>query len=80
MNKNIKKLGIAALACVALCGTTLAAPRHHGGPRGHRPPPPRHHAPRHQVIHHVHHDGCEATGWTILGAAAIGGIVGALLN
>lgn len=30
MTKNLKKLMMAGIACIALCGTTLAAPAHHG--------------------------------------------------
>ena len=36
MNKKIIKMAIAALACVTICGTTLAAP----APRGGRGPAP----------------------------------------
>ena len=52
MNNNVNKLLVAGLACVALCGTTLAAPRGgHGGRAPARPtvthkaPAPR--APQH---------------------------------
>ena len=92
MNK-IKTMAIATLACVALCGTTMAAPAHRGGGKPPAParqhqkaPPPkpaqkhghavaRHHAPA--PAHH-HHD--EASGLAVLGAALIGGIVGAICN
>ena len=78
MNKTVKKLVVAGLACVALCGTTMAAP--HRGPAPHParihhappPPPPRHH--HHTTVVH-HYDG----GLVTLGAALIGGIVGGLL-
>lgn len=62
MNKNVKNLVVAGLVCVALCGTTLAAPR--GGNGGRAPgrapthqkaPAPRvtqHHAPTHNARHH----------------------------
>ena len=40
MNKTIKKLTVTTLACVALRGTTMAAP-HHGG-RGPQPAPIHH--------------------------------------
>ena len=50
MNKNaIQKMMIAAIACMALCGTTLAAPAHK---------PAQGRAPAPQVAHHhapVHH-------------------------
>ena len=67
MNKAIKKMMIAGLACVALCGTTLAAP--HGGNGGRAPQkapvhqkapapkaPNRGHTPapaHHQANHHA---------------------------
>ena len=92
MNK-IKTMAIATLACVALCGTTMAAPAHRGG--GKPPAPARQHqkAPDHKPAqkhghavarHHApapahrHHD--EASGLAVLGAALIGGIVGAICN
>ena len=111
MNK-IKTMAIATLACVALCGTTMAAPAHRGGGKPPAParqhqkaPPPkpaqkhghavaRHHAPAPAHRHHApaprpcqppppphlecHHD--EASGLAVLGAALIGGIVGAICN
>lgn len=43
MNKTIKTMVIAGLACVALCGTTVAAPAKNGG----KPPAP---AKQHQQI------------------------------
>ena len=46
MNKTLKKLLVATLACVTLCGTTFAAPR---GGKKHAPVP----APRHQVVNHA---------------------------
>ena len=45
MNKLLKTLMIAAVACVTLCGTTFAAP-HGGRSRGPKP------APRHHVVKH----------------------------
>lgn len=68
-NRNFKKLMVAGLACMALCGTTLAAP--HGG-NGNRPPQkpavhqnarrhahhnaprPAHHAQHRAPAHHTH--------------------------
>ena len=57
-NRNFRKLMVAGLACMALCGTTLAAPR---GGNGNRPPQkpavhqnagrPAHHATP-QTAHH----------------------------
>ena len=57
-NRNFRKLMVAGLACMALCGTTLAAPR---GGNGNRPPQkpavhqnagrPAHHAAP-QTAHH----------------------------
>lgn len=38
MNKKIIKMAIAALACVTICGTTMAAP----APRGGKGPAPAH--------------------------------------
>ena len=59
MNKVLKAFIIAAVACVAITGTTFAGPGGHG--RGHRPAP-RHHVvkhrtppKRHVVKHHKHH-------------------------
>lgn len=43
MNKTIKTMVIAGIACVALCGTTVAAPAKNGG----KPPAP---AKQHQQI------------------------------
>ncbi len=91
MNKTVKTFGT-ILACLALTGTCLAAPRgRHGGyrapapmhhaPHGHRhnhmPPPPP--PPRHTVVHH-HHGGHHHTGAVAFGAAVVGGIVGALIG
>ena len=81
MNKNIKKIVVAALACVALCGTTLAAPR-----GGHGRGPARHPAPVHRVVHHhpapvhhvVHHHEGEALGVGLV-TGLIGGLIGGLL-
>ena len=61
------------------------APQHHQMPAPHHrhpapPPPPVHHrrpAPPPRVIHVEHH---EANGWALLGAAIVGGIVGALAD
>ncbi len=118
MNKKIIKFAIAVATCVALTGTTIAAPAPRGGrppapakqhqkapppkPAGHKAPRAPHVAPAHHVVHvhhpappprpcpppppppppvivhHVEHH--EATGWAVLGAAVIGGIVGALVN
>ena len=88
MNKTIKTMAVAALACVTLCGTAMAAP-HHG--RGPKPAPVHHRAPAHHHHHgcwvpppppppppvvHVHHGG---NGLAVLGGAIVGGIVGAAL-
>ena len=48
------------------------APAHHNRP--HTPPPPAHR----KTIHVEHHH--EANGWAVLGAAVIGGIVGAIAH
>ena len=56
------------------------APVHHPAPVRHPappPPPPPPPPPRHGVVHVEHH---EANGWAVLGAAVIGGIVGALAH
>ena len=62
MNNNFKKLMVAGLACLALCGTTFAAP--HGGNHGRAPAKPavHHKAPAHHeapkpahYAHHTHH-------------------------
>lgn len=45
MNKILKTLTVAALACVTLCGTAVAAPR--GGRNNGRAP-----APKHQTVKH----------------------------
>lgn len=119
MNKNVIKIATIAIACTALCATTLAAPAPRGGkmpaapkqhqkapapkphekhdPKApnhhepnvahhpapaHRPAPARHPAPpppqRRETIHVEHHH--EANGWAVLGAAVIGGIVGAIAH
>ena len=90
MNKNMKILAT-ALACLTLTGTCLAAPhggRHNPGPAPmhHRAPAPRHHhqppppppPPRHEVHHH--HHGGHHTGVIAMGAAVVGGLVGALIG
>ena len=86
MNKIIKTVAVMALACVTLCGTAMAAPRHHGG-RGPKPAPVHHRAPAHHPhahwapppppVVHVHHGG---NGLAVLGGAIVGGIVGALVR
>ena len=48
------------------------APAHHNRP--HTPPPPAHR----KTIHVEHHH--EANGWAVLGAAVIGGIIGAIAH
>ena len=69
-NRNYMKLMLAGLACMALCGTTLAAPHGgHGGPAtkgpavhqkapaSHAPargPKVAHHAPHHKAPTHHH--------------------------
>ncbi|MBO5643361.1 MAG: hypothetical protein J6S51_05085 [Kiritimatiellae bacterium] len=71
MNKTLKQLLVLTLACVTLCGTTLAAPR---GGKGRAPQPakrhqiarlpaaPKHHATKRQNHqhkahnHHTHHN------------------------
>ena len=40
MNKTLKTLMVAALACITLCGTAVAAPR--GGRDNGRAPAPKH--------------------------------------
>ncbi len=113
MNKNVMKLVVTALACVTLCGTTLAGPAHGGGrkpapapvhqkapaqhhnqrqqnhgrnaahhaPAPHRAPAPRPHTPPPPPPPpHPHGGHHEANGWAVLGAAVIGGIVGALAH
>ena len=111
-----KKVLITTLACVTLCGTTMAAPGGRGKPapapaRQHqqaaprkqaaRPAPAKHVAtrpaphpapvrpvvhhpappppPRTVVIHEVEEDE-GLNGWEALGAAVIGGIIGALVT
>ena len=46
MNKILKTLMVAALACVTLCGTAVAAPR--GGRNNGRAPAPKHQTVKHQ--------------------------------
>ncbi len=87
-NKTIKTFGT-ILACLALTGTCLAAPR--GGHYGHHAPAPMHHAghghyhhpappppppPHHHHHHGHHHTGLIATGAAVVGV--IGGVIGAL--
>ena len=80
MNKTIKTIAVLLAGLTLTAGTAVAAPHHGWGHRGwghrpHCPPPPRQH-----VIHHVHHHGgCDA-GWTTLGAAAVGAVVGGLIG
>lgn len=88
MNKTIKKIMVAGLACVAFCGTTFAAP--HGG-RGPMKAPVHHQAPRHpapvrhappppRAVHVVHHDHCDGTAAIAVGAGILGCIVGAVIG
>jgi len=93
MNKTINTIA-AMLACLTLTGTCLAAPHgghrapapapmhHHEAPRHHHAPPRHHHAPpphhHHTTVVH-HHDGGGALA-VGLGAAIIGGIVGAIIG
>ena len=46
MEKMIKKMMVAGLACVALCGSAMAAPKHGNGPA------PKGKAPMVQTVHH----------------------------
>lgn len=46
MNKTLKTLTVAALACITLCGTAVAAPR--GGRDNGRAPAPKHQMVKHQ--------------------------------
>ena len=46
MNKTLKTLTVAALACITLCGTAIAAPR--GGRDNGRAPAPKHQTVKHQ--------------------------------
>ena len=71
MNKAIKTVAILLAGLTVAAGTAQAAPRH----CGHRPPPPPRH---HVVVRHVEHHDCGA-GWVALGAAVLGGLVGAAL-
>ena len=55
------------------------APAHHPAPVRHpAPPPPPPPPPPPRVVHVEHHH--EANGWAVLGAAVIGGIVGAIAH
>ena len=74
MNKIIKTVAVLMAGMVLTAGTAVAAPRHGWGHRPHCPPPP----PRHHVVHHVHHGG--SAGWVVLGAAAVGAVVGGLIG
>ena len=88
MNKTLKTFGT-ILACLALTGTCLAAPR--GGRHGNRGPAPMHHAAPHRhhhlpppppppAVHHHHHGRHHHTGVVAFGAAVVGGIVGAVIG
>ena len=64
MNKNFTKLMVAGLACLALCGTTFAAPHGNGGhapkkPAVHQKAPAHHATPKHhdapKPAHYAHH-------------------------
>ena len=91
MNKTMKTFGT-ILACLALTGTCLAAThggRHNPGPAPMHPhaPAPRHHhlpppppPPPPPVVHHHHHHGKHHVGVLTLGAAVVGGVVGALIG
>lgn len=75
---NNKKLLLALVAGLTLTGTCLATP--HGRPGSHHrpaPPPPRH--SHHHGGHHHHHGG-HNDGWIYLGAAAVGGLIGAIVG
>ena len=76
MNKIIKAVAVLATGMVLTTGTAFAGPHHGWGHRPHCPPPP---PPRHHVVHHVHHSGGNA-GWVVLGAAAVGAVVGGLIG
>ena len=77
-------MAIAALACVTLCGTAMAAPHHGRAPKRapvhHRAPAHHHHhgcwVPPPPKVVHVHHGG---NGLAVLGGAIVGGIVGAAI-
>ena len=55
MNKNVKNLVVAGLACVALCGTTLAAPHGGNGGRAHGKAPTHQKAPAPKPAQHRAH-------------------------
>ena len=86
MNKTMKKILVAGLACAAFCGTTFAAPHggrdpmkapvHHQAPR--HPAPVRHAPPR--AVHVVHHDHCGGTAAVAVGAIIGAAIMGVLRN
>ena len=91
MNKKVKVIGT-VLACLALTGTCLAAPRggyhggrnapmHHGAPAHHNAPP-RHHAPPPPppAPAPAVHEAPAPTGVIALGAALIGGLIGGLVG
>ena len=73
MNKIIKAVAVLATGMVLTTGTAFAGPHHGWGHRPHCPPP------RHHVVHHIHHSGGNA-GWVVLGAAAVGAVVGGLIG
>ena len=90
MNKTMKTFGT-ILACLALTGTCLAAPRggrhhhnrgaaptHHIAHHGHHQPPPP--PPPPPEAHHHHHGGHHHTGPVAFGAAVIGGLVEAVIR
>lgn len=52
MNKTLKTLTVAALACITLCGTAVAAPR--GGRDNGRAPAPRHQTAKRQKAPQKH--------------------------
>ena len=52
MNKTLKTLMVAALACITLCGTAVAAPR--GGRDNGRAPAPKHQTVKHQKAPQKH--------------------------
>lgn len=52
MNKTLKTLLVAALACITLCGTAVAAPR--GGRDNGRAPAPKHQTTKHQKAPQKH--------------------------
>ncbi len=83
-NKTIKTFGT-ILACLALTGTCLAAPR--GGHYGHHAPAPIHHAGHGHYHHpappppaHHHHGGHHHAGIIATGAAVVGGVIGGVIG